>query len=93
VTHARLKKANKAVHNALMERDTSTLLVILFERLYVLRNQVVHGGSTWASNKNRDQVHDGVQVLFNLLPLFISIMMDNPNRDWGKVFYPPVNEK
>lgn len=87
------KKANQAVGQALNDKDTSTMLMILFERLYVLRNQIVHGGSTWASEKNRDQVHDGVQVLSNLLPLFISIMMDNPNRDWGKVFYPPVDEK
>lgn len=87
----RLIKAHVAINKAMKKRGTATILGILFERLYVLRNQVVHGGSTWGSKVNRDQLRDGVRVLSNILPIFISIMIDNPNRDWGKPFYPPVD--
>ena len=66
------------------------LLAVVFDRLYVLRNQIIHGGSTWNSSVNRRQVQDGVSVLSWLLPIFIDIMMDNPKQDWGKPFYPVV---
>jgi hypothetical protein len=45
---------------------------------YVLRNQLVHGGSTWNSGVNSAQVRDGAEILGFLMPLFIDIMMDNP---------------
>ena len=34
----------------------------VFDRLYVLRNQLVHGGSTWNSGINRTQVRDGAAI-------------------------------
>jgi Apea-like HEPN len=86
----RLAKAKSAVNKAFSTRDTATLLSIMFDRLYVLRNQLVHGGATWNSGVNRAQVRDGAAVLSTLVPIFISIMMDHPTRDWGKPFYPVV---
>ena len=68
------------------------VLLVLFDRLYVLRNQLVHGGATWNSSINRAQVKDGAAVLGWLLPVFIDIMLENPDRDWGKPFYPVVRE-
>jgi hypothetical protein len=88
----RLKKAMATVNTAMAERNTAKLLSVLFDRLYVLRNQVVHGGATWNSQVNRDQLRDGVAVLSTLLPIFISIMMDHPTRDWGRPFYTVVKE-
>ena len=58
--------------------------------LDVLRNQLVHGGATWNSSINRAQVKDGAAVLGWLLPVFIDIMLDNPDQDWGKPYYPVV---
>jgi hypothetical protein len=63
----------------------------LFDRLYVLRNQLVYGGAIWNSSVNRDQVRDGTKVLGWLLPVMVDIMMDNPDHDWGKPFYPVVS--
>jgi hypothetical protein len=57
----------------------------------VLRNQLVHGGATWNSRVNRDQVRDGAAVIGWLLPVFIDIMMDNPDCEWGRPFYPVVD--
>ena len=53
---------------------------MVFDRLYVLRNQLVHGGATWNSSVNRAQVRDGAAILGFLLPVFVDLMMDNPRR-------------
>ena len=88
---ARLAASQKVIARALSERQTARILSTLFDRLYVLRNQLVHGGSTWSSSVNRDQVRDGAAVLGSLLPVMVDIMMDNPDRDWGRPFYPVVS--
>ena len=41
-------------------KDTPTILNVN-DRLYTLRNQMLHGGATWNSNVNRDQVTNGQQ--------------------------------
>jgi hypothetical protein len=75
---------------ALETGDTAKVLGLVFDRLYVLRNQLVHGGSTWNSKVNRAQVRDGAAILAFLMPVFIDLMMDNPHEDWGRPFYPVV---
>lgn len=87
---ARLQAAKQRVGRAIAKHDTPLILSILFDRLYVLRNQLVHGGATWCSRVNRDQVRDGGAVLVNLVPIFIDIMMDHPRHPWGMPFYPVV---
>ena len=42
---------------------TMRMFAATFERLYVLRNQVMHGGATWHSSFNRDQIRDGANIL------------------------------
>jgi hypothetical protein len=85
-----LVASQKVIATAMAQQDTGRLLSIVFDRLYVLRNQLVHGGATWNSSVNRHQVTDGAAVLETLMPVFIDIMMDNPKHDWGKPFYPVV---
>src|SRR5579871_3952614 len=72
----RLAASQRAIASALAQSDTPVILSILFDRLYVLRNQVVHGGATWNSGVNRRQVRDGAAIMDWLLPIFIDIMMD-----------------
>jgi hypothetical protein len=86
----RLAISNRQTASAMKRFDTSRILCNVFDRLYVLRNQLVHGGATWNSSVNRHQVEDGATVLGWLLPVFIDIMMDNPQRDWGRPFYPVI---
>ncbi|UWU28867.1 HEPN domain-containing protein [Rhizobium sp. WSM1274] len=88
----RFAAAQKVVASALASGDTVRILSLLFDRLYVLRNQMVHGGSTWSGKVNRHQVRDGAAILGFLLPVFIDLMMDNPHEDWGVPFYPVVDE-
>jgi len=86
----KLERSRLSVGYALREHDTAKILAILFDRLYVLRNQLVHGGATWNSEVNRGQVGVGAAVLSCLLPVFIDLMMDNPDEKWPMPHYPVV---
>ena len=88
----RFDRAKRAVGHALKGHDTPTLLAILFDRLYTLRNQLVHGGATWNSDINRAQVRDGAALLGCLLPVFIDLMMDHPDEEWAMPMYPVVED-
>ena len=67
------------------------VLLIVLKRLYVLRNQLMHGGATWSGAVNRDQVRDCANLLGKLAPIVIEIRMDHPQHDWGAATYPVVN--
>ena len=82
--------SKKAAFAAVMQGDTTKVLGIVFDRLYVLRNQLVHGGATWNSQVNRAQLTDAVAILGTLVPLIISVMMDHPDQDYGDALYPVV---
>lgn len=84
------EKANKKALNALASQDTYDILLVIFDRLYTLRNQLVHGGATYESQINRSQLKDGCQILLALIPVIIQIILDNPKNNWGKPFYPVV---
>lgn len=88
----RFAKSKKRTQTALRDKDTKVILKTLFDRLYVLRNQLVHGGSTWNSKVNRAQVKDGASIMAFLVPLFIDLMMDHPNVSWGAPYYPIVDQ-
>lgn len=79
------------VQRALARRDTVTVLEGLFDRLYVLRNQLVHGGATWNGSVNRTQVRHGVEIMAFLVPHFVNLMMDHPEVAWGNPPYPVVD--
>jgi hypothetical protein len=82
--------SRKVALDAIMRGNTATLLSIVFDRLYVLRNQLVHGGATWNSKVNRNQIRDGAAILSTLVPIVIDLMLDHPEQDFGEVLYPVV---
>jgi hypothetical protein len=71
--------------------NTKKVVAIVFDRLYVLRNQIVHGGATWNSAVNRSQVEDGAKLLGLMVPIIIHLMMTSPNQLWGDPCYPVVD--
>lgn len=87
----RFENAKKAAQYAIEEQKTGKLLSIVFDRLYVLRNQLAHGGATWNSKVNRKQVRDGAELLLSLMPVFVETMLSNPEYDWGTPYYPVVD--
>ena len=65
----------------------------IFSRLYQLRNQIFHGGATFAAGKGRSQVRDGSRIMARLVPVILNIMQreigENPDTKlWGAVAYP-----
>jgi Apea-like HEPN len=72
--------------------NTAKVLVILFEGLYVLRNQLVHGGATWNSTTNRAQVSAGAKIMQVFVPIVIHLIMSAPHRPWGAPCYPVISD-
>jgi len=56
----------------------------------MLRNQLIHGGATWQSAVNRDQIRDAVAILSKFVPIVINFMKDNSNELWGEANYPLI---
>ena len=79
------------VRMAMSAKHSQHILERLFDRLYVLRNQILHGGATWNSSVNRRQVEDGAEIMAFLIPAFVSVMMDHPEERWGANYYPVVD--
>ncbi len=88
----RFASGKRAAQQALASGDTPALLGVLFNRIYTLRNQLMHGGATWDGAVNREQLRDCVSLLGKLVPLIIELMMDNPDTLWGDACYPVVME-
>lgn len=78
--------------NHLSRQNVPQLLGIVLDRLFVLRNQLIHGGATYASQVNREQVEDGTQLLASLVPIMIEIMLRTEHEDWGNIYYPVLNK-
>ncbi|MCK3654531.1 hypothetical protein A4G19_01715 [Pasteurellaceae bacterium Macca] len=77
--------------SALESQKTERILDTMFSRLYTVRNQILHGGATYNSRVNREQLRDSCRILQLLLPEMLRIMMKHHNEiDWGKPFYPVV---
>ena len=88
------KRAKDKVHRALSNKDTDTVLAVVFDRLYTLRNQIIHGGATHNGKVNRAQIKDSGAILSSILPLMLEIMMAHHSKmDWGKPFYPVIDKE
>jgi len=88
---SRFAKGKKLAQQALAGGRTPALLGVVFNRLYTLRNQLIHGGATWNGKVNRKQLHDCAQLLGKLVPAIIELMLDHPENDWGPACYPVVD--
>jgi hypothetical protein len=86
-----LERSKASANRALGRTDTTRVLAEVFDRLYTLRNQLVHGGATWNSSVNRAQLNDGANILGQLVPAIIHLMMENHDQIWGDACYPVVD--
>lgn len=83
--------AKIAANSALASGDTVTVLSIVFSRLYTLRNQLLHGGATYNSQVNREQLRDCTVLLSSIVPTVIELMMDGADQLWGDAVYPLIH--
>lgn len=86
----RFDSGKRAASKALSSHNTPALLGVLFNRIYTMRNQLIHGGATWNGSVNRQQMRDCTSLMSKLVPLIIELMMDNPQTLWGDASYPVV---
>ena len=77
--------------NYLANQQVPELMGLVLDRLYTVRNQLIHGGATYQSKVNRSQVKDASEILSFLVPLMIDIMITNINEDWGTINYPVID--
>jgi len=82
--------SKKIATHSLANSNVPVLLSIILDRLYILRNQLIHGGATHNSKVNRDQVINGKKMLLELMPIFIKLMMMSED-DWGEVEFPVID--
>ena len=69
-----------------------------FERLNMLRNQVMHGSAEYEEKYNRSSLTPGIAVLRACLPEILHVMLTamQKKRDddrWGAIAYPPYLNK
>lgn len=83
-------KSISTAHNCLSKENIEGLLEIVLERLYTLRNSIVHGGATYNSKLNRTQLRDASNIMQLLVPIIIDIMIENKDHDWGDIAYPVI---
>ena len=75
---------------AVLEKRIDVLLQVILDRLYMLRNQLMHGGTTWASSVNRAQLRDGVAILGTLVPVILTLMVEMKDADLGQEVFPTL---
>lgn len=87
---AKMRSASRSALQSLKdEGSVAKPLIIVFDRLNVLRNQLAHGSSTYRGSVNRDQVRTGATFMHKVVPIFQQIFRENPDVDWGIPPYPP----
>jgi len=87
---------NKKLTDAWKAKKLHKFLPGIFVRLYALRNQVIHGGTTHPSGAGKRQIVHGTAIMSFLVPKIIKIMEskvnDDPKSDlWGEVEYPSID--
>ena len=81
------KELTKAIAGDL-ESVRKFLRMLCIKRLYVVRNQIFHGGSSLDNSYGYPQVELGVKLLSELVYKFRQTIFHNPSVDWGPVPYP-----
>ncbi len=89
---AQLERKNDGFWIALEKENVFDIFREVFWRLYQLRNQVFHGGMTFAEGWGRTQLAQGRLIMEDIVPAILKIMEENPKSDWGKVAYPRVGD-
>ena len=90
-------KAYEKRNIAYEKRNIMEFLAILFRRLYVVRNQLMHGAASANINnhsrRNRTQVKNGIELLSKLVPTFVYIVAQADDINLGQIPYPRVGKR
>jgi hypothetical protein len=96
-TGKRASQAKKTKYEAgtwYVERNWMLILERLFERVYFLRCQLVHGASTFNGSLNRTAIRHCSQAMHHLLRAFLMVWINyGSDEDWGIMCYPPLRSR
>jgi len=84
------EKSNQAALQLLSNKNVAELMLLVLERLYCLRNQLIHGGATFGSKLNRTTLRDANNILLHVMPIIIDILLEENSVDWGEINYPVI---
>jgi hypothetical protein len=77
-----------------VQRNWLQILDRLFERIYFLRCQLVHGASTYNGSLNRTAIRHCSQAMTHVLGAFLQVWIKfGSEDDWGIMCYPPIRTK
>lgn len=75
----------------LREGRHAPVLARVLDRVHFVRNQLVHGGSSYNGRLNRAAVRRSSQMMEHLLACFLQVIMEHGYMDdWGELCYPPI---
>ena len=76
-----------------IEKRWVLILEALFERVYFLRCQMVHGAATYGSNLNRKSLQRCITMMGHLMPAILNVWIETGvDEDWGPMCYPPIGQ-
>ena len=91
----RFKEENRGVKRSMTpgSLDPRQALPKIFDRLYTLRNQIVHGGVTVRNGWGRKQLQAGSRIMERVVPVMLKIMKSHIDKHpksemWGDLRYP-----
>ena len=81
---------NKEIWKEYEQGNVRAVFREVFWRVYQLRNQVLHGGTTFGTGRGRSQIEQGLAFMELIVPLIIEVMEANPRTKWGNISYPHI---
>jgi hypothetical protein len=85
----RMGKNLEKFERAISHKNPELIFKFFFERLKVLRNQILHGSSSADTRRNRDALVPGILLLEELLSAFVKVMIKQGSREtWPDIPYP-----
>lgn len=96
-TEKRANQSKKTKYDARTWYPLGNWILILdrlFERIYLLRCQLVHGAATYNSSLNRTAIRRCSMMMDQLLRAFLLVWINHgADQDWGIMCYPPMRSK
>ena len=81
-----MEKERSALNRAFSKGDTAKVLKIIFGRLYVLRNRIVHGGMIFENSYNQKILENATWLMESVMTEVVKIMSDL-QYSWGLPLY------
>lgn len=89
----RFDRDKRKINTYLKSHSTTNILSIVFSRIYVLRNQLMHGGATWDGKVNRKQINDCAWFMEKFVITMLEILVEEKKFKWPPAPYPAMNKE